>query len=1126
MMANPILKQNSYNTATKSAQNRFAFLYGTLFLPLLKDICTYLDKFTITTVTKGPYKNDRHVTLPHASISPFNKLLDDAALCFFKINQATSNRSHAAQYLADKHALLTETEFTQMCYKRNTAIYITSDMEYVGCTNYPRRRRMEHIHKLMRHYLDIEKTSLPIYAKTRAQGKLAMAKLCVLIPFEKSSNLCKFTDEMRSIRILCPSKNVRYEGFTSHKTTFRARRPGSHQRARLKGGQKHIPSVPCSMRVDRTLFVIAAQLEGQHERTKFVSTRLEDIAKVWYQNAVFIIHPGRFDNSGWAALKCAFWGSQFLRMDTQQIVTMEGLCRCSSTTPTDTSVKMIMFKIILLNRSTFHLANEPSLINIRARLRPLPIAQQQIEIYRMQYAIEFEPTNTKKKRLHILRTLCRQLKLKPLCTQYLLPVHYHHHLDMRKLYNCIPSIIKLLPFPRDIQTYIEWLTKVVRKKSQNAIQPAYINHKRKIQSFTEKPWDHCLECTHPTGIWTDVPRQTVPSMEDQTCISLFPAQHPPLHTKCRAFRYSCATKPFKFKTKASSVAKLGISSYVASLPRNTSISPETIKKLSGYCVMKSMKRNIANKRPAVITSNDVNLATAMTHNLCGEPFDKNKGETYLSCPFMAWHLIKRAFDWTGDNPQYERILDRTPQELMSDMKNSWNRLERKLKSKLPPLLHEGRLGLATAYQKYGKPEPKKRPVIDLKFDPTINIRKAAARAGIFCLNNIIGHGSFHLPNSTRLRQMLDTIQSKLGHVAKQNKLNDPVLVMMSDDIEGFFTNVDVTAAIAAHERIVQLYLDPFRNKRKVGKRKFQATARNSGKIYVPYAKSEKPVPGNYNKSKIPGRYSTVKLDELTRIIQWTTDYRTFTLGTLVLKQKRGLFQGCPLSVYLALSIAFISEHDARLSPLGNIVRGLRYVDDKMGITITENTPIKIQEAKETLLEYNQIYHDSLTVKEEPPVWQTPNDVKYVYIGHILTCNGKEIMREYYNKNWHCHKWPQPFRQVFKLEQHYGSYCDITSLRGQRMGRLMMIMRSTDLPRIRQVLCEKLYEYSEGLGDPPSFTIRLLRRLLRINTNNAECCNILVEIITAYRKIQHAGTGERNIFRILPNLNTRSILSGV
>jgi hypothetical protein len=30
---------------------------------------------------------------------------------------------------------------------------------------------MEHIHKLMRHYLGVEKTSLPIYAKTRALGR-------------------------------------------------------------------------------------------------------------------------------------------------------------------------------------------------------------------------------------------------------------------------------------------------------------------------------------------------------------------------------------------------------------------------------------------------------------------------------------------------------------------------------------------------------------------------------------------------------------------------------------------------------------------------------------------------------------------------------------------------------------------------------------------------------------------------------------------------------------------------------------------------------------------------------------------------------------------------------------------
>ena len=122
------------------------------------------------------------------------------------------------------------------------------------------------------------------------------------------------------------------------------------------------------------------------------------------------------------------------------------------------------------------------------------------------------------------------------------------------------------------------------------------------------------------------------------------------------------------------------------------------------------------------------------------------------------------------------------------------------------------------YQKYGKPEPKKRPVIDLKFDPAINIRKASARAGIFCMNHIMGHGSFHLPHASRLRLQLDSIQRYL--MEKNVNLVDPTLVMMSDDIEGFFTNVDVDAAIAAHERMIQLYLVQYANKKKVRKRRY------------------------------------------------------------------------------------------------------------------------------------------------------------------------------------------------------------------------------------------------------------------------------------------------------------------
>ena len=246
-------------------------------------------------------------------------------------------------------------------------------------------------------------------------------------------------------------------------------------------------------------------------------------------------------------------------------------------------------------------------------------------------------------------------------------------------------------------------------------------------------------------------------------------------------------------------------------------------------------------------------------------------------------------------------------------------------------------------------------MIDLKFDTAINIRKAVARAGIYCLNHIIENGSFHLSHSNCLRECLNKIQDYFNTMIQRRNIQDPVLVIRSDDIEGFFTNVDVDAAITAHERVIQLYLLQFANKQRVGKRRFQATSRNSNKIYVPLAKTIKPQPGHYNTTKLPGKYSTVKLQEMTKIIQWTTQYRTFTLGNLMLKQKNGLFQGCPLSVYLALSIAFISEHDARLSTMGKTVHGLRYVDDKLGITVSENNPEAIAVANEILKEYNTIY---------------------------------------------------------------------------------------------------------------------------------------------------------------------------
>ena len=223
-------------------------------------------------------------------------------------------------------------------------IYITSDMEYVGCTINSHDRRMQHIHNLMRHYLDIERSHLPIYAKTRAQGKLAMAKLCVLVPFEISSPQCKFNDEARSIRILCPSKNVRLGMF--HIGNLRSKCLGSRERIRRRGGGRYIPSIPKSMRVDKTLFSMMVHEEGSHEAKELVSTRIEDMAKVWYQQAVFLVTPGRFDNSGWVTIFRAFKNSVFLRMDTNQEMNVYELSKLCSVSPTNNAVNTILVKIV------------------------------------------------------------------------------------------------------------------------------------------------------------------------------------------------------------------------------------------------------------------------------------------------------------------------------------------------------------------------------------------------------------------------------------------------------------------------------------------------------------------------------------------------------------------------------------------------------------------------------------------------------------------------------------------------------------------------------------------------------------------------------------------------------------
>ena len=124
-----------------------------------------------------------------------------------------------------------------------------------------------------------------------------------------------------------------------------------------------------------------------------------------------------------------------------------------------------------------------------------------------------------------------------------------------------------MDIPKDIMSYVEWLTKVVRKKPMFSKQPKYLNSKRHIMTFSEVPWDHCSECIQPNQFWRNAPRQTVPQTDQTQCISTFPAKHQPLYLNCKALQHSCNTQSFQFGTKTWRVAKEGLSYFIKSLPK-------------------------------------------------------------------------------------------------------------------------------------------------------------------------------------------------------------------------------------------------------------------------------------------------------------------------------------------------------------------------------------------------------------------------------------------------------------------------------------------------------------------------------------------------------------------------------
>ena len=214
------------------------------------------------------------------------------------------------------------------------------------------------------------------------------------------------------------------------------------------------------------------------------------------------------------------------------------------------------------------------------------------------------------------------------------------------------------------------------------------------------------------------------------------------------------------------------------------------------------------------------------------------------------------------------------------------------------------------------------------------------------------------------------------------------------------------------------------------------------------------------------------------------------LGTLLLRHKpgHGLFQGCPLSVVESAATATQSECTANDDDdVRKLVRGARIVDDKMTQVLLGGDSAVTQRADAALKKLAASYNPALKLGVEPPLRVAPTMHKF--IGNILVKTGplhwsivhyaKNILHMLKEDTTYTLKTKTPsgqteYRQLYRTELHHDSYQPRSSLRSQRLNRILATEKATDPEWKVLILSCKFFEYTTMLGDSFAYATRLFK----------------------------------------------------
>lgn len=348
---------------------------------------------------------------------------------------------------------------------------------------------------------------------------------------------------------------------------------------------------------------------------------------------------------------------------------------------------------------------------------------------------------------------------------------------------------------------------------------------------------------------------------------------------------------------------------------------------------------------------------------------------------------------------------------------------------------------------------KLRPIVSYFNHPFKKLLNVCSR-GIMGMLKLIDNDHYIL---WKTGDLMKEMIRKLNVLTDDDDGSDRRVCMRAYDIKQFYTNL-------SHDEIRKAFMwlvGEVRKKRRV----FQY-------VCVPNCKSEKVRVGG--KSNLFG-WHDLDFDTIFMVISMDLNNAIFKVGDTVLRQKKGVPMGSPLSPVLAIMVAAYYENrflcncneDERRR-----LNGLRYVDDI--IVIGKYRLNDEKDKKETERVMNRFesacYHDDLILEKEEI-----DEGRVIFLeGEMMISETNDVIMRYKNVNWK--NIMKNGRQKIKRYVHWKSFTAKSVKRATVIGALnrIMIHSSSDRLLIQSVF--KLFMELNLLEYPWNFLKKTVQRM--------------------------------------------------